>query len=111
MSEFEDGPGNVFQETLEYLSKMDQVVSGKLVVRESLLDDDGDSRPRSRTSSTGSGSGEARVYHGSPIQEIREFFNKLHRVVNGKLIAGDSLFDDEEDDDGDMVVVSHSERR
>ena len=66
-------------------------------------------RGRGLGSSTGSGSGKARVYHGSPIKKF-EFFNKLHRVVNGKLIAGDSLFDDEEDDDG-MVVVSHSERR
>ena len=43
MSEFEDGPGNVIQETLEYLSKLDLVVSGRLVAGESLMEDDEDS--------------------------------------------------------------------
>ena len=120
MSEFGDGPGHVIQETLEYLSKLDLVVSGRLVAGESLMEDDEDSfdggtrsprslgtrtprsparsAPRSRTSTSDSNPEEC-VYHGGPILELREFFSKLNQVATGKLIAGDSPFDDDDFED------------
>lgn len=100
MSEFADGPGNAIQETLEYLTKIDQVLSGRLMV----IDEDEemqDEGPRSRTSSTGSGFEEPKVYHGSAVAELREFFSKMDWVINGRLLTGDSPFDDDEDDDED----------
>jgi hypothetical protein len=105
MSEFADGPGNVIQETLEYLTKIDQVLSGRLMVidEDEEMEDEG---PRSRTSSTGSGFDEPKVYHGSAVAELREFFSKMDRVINGRLLTGDSPFDDDEDDDQDEDAVS-----
>lgn len=114
MTEFHDGPGNVIQESLEFLSKMDKVVTGKLVVGGSPFDDESDDElpeeVRSRTSSTGSGCGET-IYHGNAVQELREFFSKLDRVVNGKLIAGDSINDDSDDDDDVVVAPPPAKRR
>ena len=107
MTEFKDAPGNIVQETLEYLSKIDQVVAGKLVV--GVDEDSDDDQPRSRTSSTGSGSGEPKIYHGGPIQELRELFNKMDKEVSGKLIVGETQFNDDSDSDDEDYFKVHAD--
>ena len=82
-------------------------VAGKLVV--GVDEDSDDDQPRSRTSSTGSGSGEPKIYHGGPIQELREFFNKMDKVVSGKLIVGETQFNDDSDSDDEDYFKVHAD--